>query len=630
MYEELIEFYNKKKNNIKRYYENSNEAKQIRNLTSFLDSSNLFKEISYKQRIWHLVNNHLSLKLCVCCGNPVRWDYHNKQYLETCCKECAIKYSKSDIVKNKIFSTNIKKYGSITYSQTEECKQKQKQTCLEKYGVDNPAKSDDYSIKSKKTCLEKYGVDNYAQTEEYKEKSKQTSLEKYGVESHTKLEKTKENLRKLTENTFKNEEFKKKSKQTCLEKYGVDNPAKSDDYSIKSKKTCLEKYGVEYISQVPEIRKKQEESNKKTCLEKYGTKYYSQSFNYIDNVVEKHFRDILKRDGYEQQGYKYIGYKQDSIHEIYCPKCKKNFLINSGNSYFFRRKNNQEICTNCNPLEKFWSNDEKELLDYIKSIYSGEIIENNRKIIYPYELDIYLPELNLAIEYNGLFWHSSEKVNKNYHKMKSNLCKEKGIHLIHIFEDDWRYKQEICKSILSNFINPSNNQKIYARKCIIKEISFNETNDFLIKNHLLGSISSFSRCHGLYFNDELVSLMSFRLISKETNQYELNRYAIKKYTTIIGGAERLFKQFISNNQFSSIITYNDNSIFKGNIYPKLGFKYIRTNSPNYMFVINSGNSKMRINKQSIRKLKIGYSIEKEKELGLIRIYNAGNDVYIHD
>ena len=199
MYEHLIEFYNKKKHNIKRYHENSPEAIEIRSLTSFLDDSGLFSKIGYKQRIWHIINNQLSLKTCVICNKPVRWDDGNKRYSDTCCKECFLEYSKSDVIKNKIKETNLSKYGAITYSQTEEGKLKQQQICLRKYGVDNPAKASDYKEKTQKTCLEKYGVEHYTQTEEYKERSKKTCLKRYNVEHPSQ-----------------SEIIKERSRQTCL------------------------------------------------------------------------------------------------------------------------------------------------------------------------------------------------------------------------------------------------------------------------------------------------------------------------------------------------------------------------------------------------------------------------------
>lgn len=449
--------------------------------------------------------------------------------------------------------------------------------------------------------------------EEIIEKQKKNNLKKYGVEYTVHLKKAKEKYEEYNSKRTKKEKkilTEEEKQQRCIEKWGVPYYFQSEEFKEKSRQTCLKKYGVPYSTQMEKRR-----NSRTTNL------HYFQSEEFISQTEET-FKNILHEFS---DDYEYVKFVGNQYHTLKCKKCGKEFTIDS--SFFnWRKKRGFEICTNCNPVRKNYSSKEKELLDYIKSIYSGEIIENNRKIIYPYELDIYLPELNLAIEYNGLFWHSSEKKGKDIHKIKSDLCKEKGVHLIHIFEDDWNYKQNICKSILSNFINQTNQTVIYARKCIIKEVSFKDINEFLEENHLLGKSTSFSKCYGLYYNDELVSLMSFRLISKDKNRYELNRYAIKNNYRIIGGAERLFKQFIKNVNYDSIITYNDNSVFKGSIYPKLGFKYIRTNSPNYMFITRTQPNK-RFSKQSIRKLNAGFKMELEEKIGYLRVYNAGNDVY---
>ena len=471
MYKHLIEFYNEKKHNIKRYHENSPEAIEIRSLTSFLDESKLFSEISYKQRICHIINNQLSLKLCTCCNNPVKWDKRNKKYLETCSKECFLEYSKSDIVKDKIKQTNIQKYGTETYSQTEEGKLKQQQTCLQKYGVDNPAKANDYKEKSKKTCLCKYGVDNSAKITNYKEKTQQTCLQKYGVDHYTQTEEYKEKSKKTclkkygVEHPSQSIIIKERSRQTCLKKYGVDNPAKTDDYNEKSKKTCLKKYGVEYISKLSEIVERQKESSRKTCFQRYNVSHYSKSQQYTEDT-EKSFIEKLNEDGYSLAGYRYIKYLGNCNHKLHCPNCDNDFIINSSNQYYYRYKNKHEICTNCNPLHKSYSCGEKELLDYVSSIYDGIIIENDRTVIKPRELDIYLPDLCLAIEYNGDYWHANPKYYSEDHiigdivaktvwkrdKQKINCCIKAGIELLVIWEDDWINRQDVVKQELLGII----------------------------------------------------------------------------------------------------------------------------------------------------------------------------------
>lgn len=641
------------------------ERKILIELTSFLDES--YEKAQMSQRIYHVDNDIFEIVNCKWCGKPMVWSKDRKKYcVHKKCLPLEIKESMSkidektiEIANQKRKETNRKKYGVDFASQTKETIEKTKQTMKEKYGVTNHMKLREFQEKVKETTVERYGMDNYSKTEEFKEKSTETFIKKYGVDNPAKLKETHE-LAKQTmkerygaEHYSKTKEFKERAKKTNLERYGVDNYFKSDEFKEKAIETNLEKYGAEHYSKTEEFKQKYKETN----LEKYGVDDFSKTEEFKKKAIETN-KEKYKKDWYlltdkSKEEYQrkvirnfnrflekfdligkieYVKNLHNGSHELKCLKCGNNFEINTKGFYYNRTRNNHELCPICNPLNKTYSHAEKEVLDYIKSIYSGEIIENTRKIIYPYELDIYLPDLQLAIEYNGLYWHSSEQKDKDYHQMKSDLCKEKRIHLIHIFEDDWFSKQEIWKSVLSNFINQSFQTTIYGRKCTIQKVLLSDCNKFLTDNHLLGSISAFSKCYGLYFNDELVSLMTFKLISKETNQYELSRYAIKKNYRIIGGAEKILSHFKKEmcGIASSIITYNDNSVFKGKVYEKLGFQYIRTNAPNYMFISEDTDYTFRFPKQSIRKLKVGYTKEVEQQLGYLRVYNAGNDVYVMD
>lgn len=201
MYEHLIEFYNKKKFSIKRYLNDTPEAIEIRQLTSFLDDSGLFSNINYKQRIWHIINNQLSLKTCVICNNPVHWDKGNKRYPETCdCIECRSKYAASDVVVEKRIQTNLRKYGVKYLQQTEEWKNNLKNHNLQTYGVVGYTQTEEFKEKSKKTCLKKYGSEYYYQTDEFKEKADKTRLRKFGAISHSQSD----HWKSLMYDNFKN------------------------------------------------------------------------------------------------------------------------------------------------------------------------------------------------------------------------------------------------------------------------------------------------------------------------------------------------------------------------------------------------------------------------------------------
>ena len=164
-------------------------------------------------------------------------------------------------------------------------------------------------------------------------------------------------------------------------------------------------------------------------------------------------------------------------------------------------------CQKCGMITSHY---EDSLFDYIKSIYKGKIIRDNRTILsnLKQSLDIYIPDLKIAFEFDGLYWHNElNKPDKNYHLKKTEECLKKGIQLIHIFEDEWLYKQDIVKSRIKNLLGLITD-KIYARKCIIKEITNKESKTFCENNHIQGGINS-KYSFGLFFNNELVSVMTF-------------------------------------------------------------------------------------------------------------------------
>lgn len=279
------------------------------------------------------------------------------------------------------------------------------------------------------------------------------------------------------------------------------------------------------------------------------------------------------------------------------------------------------------------SKGEKDVLEFIQSIYNGQIEVNVRNIISPYELDIYLPELNLAIEYNGLYWHSELEKEKEFHKMKTEMCEEKGIQLIHIYEDDWQYKQDIIKSRISNKLGLTQN-KVYARQCDIREIDSKISDDFCDDNHIQGKSLGSSVRIGLYRNGELVSVMTFKKSHKGLNEYELSRFCNKLNYSVVGGADRLFKDFIKNHKPQLIETYADrswSSLVKSTIYDKLGFKYIDNTDCGYSYIIDG----IRINRRHFTKQKLideGYDSSKTEseimnERGYFKIFDSGHLIY---
>jgi len=281
------------------------------------------------------------------------------------------------------------------------------------------------------------------------------------------------------------------------------------------------------------------------------------------------------------------------------------------------------------------SNGEKELSDFIKSIYFDRLILNDRKKIGK-EIDILIPNLGLGIEYNGLFWHSEVNKKNNYHYLKYKECKKVNIKLVQVFEDEWLYKKDIIKSRIKNILNLSN-RKIYARKCVIKTVDYKTTNKFLTVNHLQGSIKS-SINLGLFYNDEMVSLMTFgkprgNMSSKDGKEkYELYRFCSILNTNVIGAASKQFNYFKKNNpQVNQVYSFSSNE-WPGNFYEKIGMKYESVSKISYWYLKNHKRvSRHNYNKKKL--VKMGYDPNKSeheimKELKIYRIYGSGNTKFI--
>lgn len=258
-------------------------------------------------------------------------------------------------------------------------------------------------------------------------------------------------------------------------------------------------------------------------------------------------------------------------------------------------------CPQCHVIQ---SQDEQELLEFIKVLVgSSNVVSPDRSIIQPYELDIYVPEHKLAFEYNGLYYHSEEIRGKNYHKDKTERCDQVGTHLIQVYEDDWIYKKDIVKSRIQHLFGKTS-EKLFARNCIIQQVSPSECTDFLEENHIQGSCGAKIR-YGLYHEDILVSIMT--LGNNRINlgghasvgSWELLRFCNRLNTTVIGGAQKLFKHFIKNNYCRQVLSYADRSwtVFKGSVYEKLGFSLEGVTPPNYHYF--KGNK--RYNRFTFRK-----------------------------
>jgi hypothetical protein len=238
--------------------------------------------------------------------------------------------------------------------------------------------------------------------------------------------------------------------------------------------------------------------------------------------------------------------------------------------------------TRCPKCAEDLSKIEKELRDYVISL-GVDIVTNTKKIIHPLELDVYVPDKSLAIEMNGLLFHSeSYEKSKEYHLNKTNRCKDLNIQLLHIFEDEWKNKQEIWKSIIKNKLG-KNDIKYHARKCDITELSVREAATFLTNNHIQGYSKSSIRI-GLLYADKLVSVLTMGKSRFDNNiEWEICRFANVTGSNVCGGFQRMLSHFIRTYNPSSIVTYADKRYSDGRLYRNFGMMEVPNDALNYFY-----------------------------------------------
>lgn len=433
----LISFYNQHKGHIIGKMLEIDEVKEIISLTSFLNF--VYENIKMSQRIWHIKNDIFCIQKCIICDSYANYNDKNIRYNITCCKECKSTYDNTLRVE-KTKKTNIEKYGVENVMDLDSSKEKIKNTNLERYGIENVSQDKEIQLSIKNTNLEKYGKIRFSQTKDGKQKQKKSCIEKLGVE-----------------NPFFNEEIYNKSRKTCLRKYGNEYYQCTEEGKRRLR---------EFMNNHPEIKELSQKKQIEICRENYGTDWFNQTEEnkfHIRKINLNKFRNQFIIDGYFSQGYRIIKSLGNSDYLIYCPKCKQNFISNRRGTYIKRNEKTHEICTICNPLQKQYSVMEKELLNYIKENYYWKVLENTKIIIPPYEIDIYLPDLKLAFEFNGDYWHVNPKIyieidKRIRHiwkkdKIKKDMCEMEGITLITVWESDWLDRRLIVERYVRMILN---------------------------------------------------------------------------------------------------------------------------------------------------------------------------------
>lgn len=289
----------------------------------------------------------------------------------------------------------------------------------------------------------------------------------------------------------------------------------------------------------------------------------------------------------------------------------------------------------CHKCSVICSRSEQEVYEFVSGLLAGvETVQNSRVVIPPQELDIYIPSKKLAIEYCGLYWHSDGQIaSRNYHRDKMLACKERGIRLITIFEDEWLNKQEICKSRIKTALG-LNGKTVYARHTKCQQVDVGAARAFCGKHHIQGTGSA-RIAYGLYDkSDQLISVMTFSKTSRSKGgnglDWEIDRFCSN--ALVVGGASKLFSQFLRDVNPDKVISYCDLRWGTGGVYEKLGMKLEKCTRPNYWYV----KGQQRFHRYKFRKdrlVKDGHDVNKSEraimsELGYRAIYDCGNCKYV--
>jgi len=507
--------------------------------------------------------------------------------------------------------TCLKKYGKENFCQTDIMKEKTKKTCQIRYGVDHICQSAHIKRKIKQTFQKKYGVDHPMRCADIRDKIKQTNLHRYCVE-----------------NAFQVKEFQDKSKQTNKERYGVENVAQSCAIKSKVRQTNLQRYGAGCSLLNPAVNRKA----RQTCLERYGAEHHEQQDKSQQQILVTKDEDLFERFLISVQE---IMQRKPTSFEV-------AKMLNYSHAY---------VCALLKRLdfykyvERFRSQPEIELCSLFPTDYT-----NIKNAVKGHELDLYYPEQKLAIEFNGLFWHSSPRLEQNYHYNKYLACQESGIRLIQIFEDEWEFTRDIVVDKLSHIFGGSADKPVVgARKCAVQSVEPSIARGFMVKNHIQGFCRG--RHIGLFYADMPVAVVTVNKsqLSREGSSpqegLEISRFATDITKSVPGAFTKLVNYLLTMT--NRLYSYADLRWVdpNNNIYLNHGFQSYGIVEPAYWYwtdMVHVGfDTGRRYYRFNFTKKKIRQNFGEflppesrdwtEKEmtecLGWYRIYDAGKISY---
>ena len=242
--------------------------------------------------------------------------------------------------------------------------------------------------------------------------------------------------------------------------------------------------------------------------------------------------------------------------------------------------NNSSSCPEC-AKKISRSRGEVELADYVSTLAS-EVKFSDRTLLDGQEVDIYLPDHKIAIEYNGLYWHSDKHQDKYYHAKKHQLALDKDVQLIQIWEDDWAANKELVKNLVAYKISSQQGVKLHARALKIDLVAYQQSADFLDENHIQGSARG-TKYLALTDSGDIKAILVITLKDKSEQIWSIERYATS--ASVRGGFTKLLKYAETHFSIKMWVTFSDNCISDGGLYRNNGFTADKTLPPDYMYLI---------------------------------------------
>jgi very-short-patch-repair endonuclease len=535
---------------------------------------NTLKITNPRQLIFHYKNNLQQIPSCKC-GNNLSWNQDSRKYRIYCSKSCSAKFS---VIEKK--KKNLSQLGVEWHSQTSDWKNKVEKTSMEKYNKKHYSQTESFRQSVINANRKKYGVDYPSQSKEISEKTKNIWIEKY-----------------QTTHPFLNQAVKEKIKKTNIQRYGTEYPSQNKRIKEKTKETNRKKYGVENPSQVHEFLLKRTNSFKK---------------NYYNSETLDRLNDPLWLQTQQEN--------KKSITEI-----SEDLGVSNSNLGKYYKKYNIEIVHHSETYQ------EKILKSFLND-HSINAVFRNRNIISPYEIDCFITDANLAIEINGVYWHS-EKFNKDkfYHLNKTELCSSKNIELWHFWDFEFQEKQQLIFNKILAKLGMS--KKIGARTLELRYVNNKDKKLFFKKNHLQNDTGS-SINIGLYSSDQLLMCCSF-LKSQYNKKYhwKLVRLASEQTYTIRGGAGKIINYFIKNHMSDNeiLISCCNRRFSSGDLYKKLNFELISREKPSYCYVHGNKifNTKAAWQKNLLKIHNPNLSkYENMKNNNFYRLWDCGQDTWM--